>query len=92
MSKVKNKNINQRDENGKRHGYWIEYWYNGLIMFMGTYNHDKPHGYCEQFWSNGRAMYKGNYHHGKPIGYWEHYNWEHYNRDTEEINYILYHL
>lgn len=42
-------NINQRDNNGKRHGYWEFYWLNGKLMKKGNYINGKRKGYWQYF-------------------------------------------
>lgn len=44
---MKNKNIEQYNENGQRHGYWEMYFNNGRPYYKGFYHNDEPVGYWE---------------------------------------------
>ena len=65
--------INQYNTNGKKHGYWEEYYSNGNLHYKGNYTNGKIHGYWEQYYYNGKLYYKGNFVNGKRHGYFEEY-------------------
>lgn len=48
-----NEFINQRDADGKRHGYWKCRLDDGHIWRSGYYNHGKRYGYWEFYNLNG---------------------------------------
>ena len=68
------KDINERDENGNRHGFWTLYWNDDSAMAKGNYIHGKKHGYWVRYYAAGSIMNKGNYFYGKQVGYWETYS------------------
>ena len=43
---------NQRNKDGKEHGYWEYYYANDTLSYKGNLNNGKPHGYCESYWSH----------------------------------------
>lgn len=56
-----NKNIQQYNHNGQRHGYWEIYLGNGndLLFFKCYYHNDIPHGYWEHYWNyDGNITHK----------------------------------
>ena len=61
--------INLFDENGKRHGYWEEYYSNGQLDLKGNYVNGNKHGYFELYYSNGQLFYKGFYDMGYRVDY-----------------------
>ena len=65
------KDITPYNDNGKRHGYWEYYHYNGNLVFKGNFVNGNKHGYWEEYHSNGNLYSKGNYVDGKEHGYWE---------------------
>jgi len=66
--------INLFNSEGKRHGYWEYYHYNGNLFYKGNYVNDKRDGYWEYYHSNGNLSYKGNFVNGNKHGYWEEYH------------------
>jgi antitoxin component YwqK of YwqJK toxin-antitoxin module len=38
---------------GKHHGYWERYHYNGNVWYRGNYNNDKCVGYWEYYYVEG---------------------------------------
>ena len=67
--------INQYSDNGKKTGYWEEYYRNGKLYYKGSYKDDKKEGYWEWYWENGNSAYKGSYVNGKKDGVWENYQY-----------------
>ena len=49
--------MNQRNENGERHGYWEVYYSNGQLWFKGHYNNGEEVGYWEDYY-NGKLRIK----------------------------------
>ena len=49
--KTKIENINQKDDRGRKHGIWEEYYGNGQLMYRENFNHGKLHGICEAYFS-----------------------------------------
>lgn len=45
--------INQTDENGKKHGKWEQRYENGEIRYRGAFNHGIPEGKLERFYDDG---------------------------------------
>jgi len=43
---------NQRNKDGKEHGYWEYYYPNDTLSYKGNLNNGKPHGYCESYCSH----------------------------------------
>ena len=41
--------------NGKRHGYWEVYYFNGNLWFKGYYINGNRHGLCEEY--NNKTFY-----------------------------------
>ena len=73
---------NQRNKDGKQHGYWEEYHANGKLSSKGDYKDGKERGLfveyysngdklCKAYYSNGDIWYKGKFKDGKQDGYWE---------------------
>ena len=62
--------INQRDDKGRHHGYWVEYYFSGQLWYKGEFKNGKQHGLWEYYWYNGQLYYKGEYKQGKNIGLW----------------------
>lgn len=61
---------NQRDKNGRLHGYWESYFPNGKLWYKGYYNNDKLHGLWEWYYHNGGLGHKGAYNRDKKVGLW----------------------
>ncbi len=47
-----NDKINQRDSNGKKHGYWIKKSDNGNILYKGCFRHGEPVDTLTRFYPN----------------------------------------
>ena len=56
-------------KNGKREGYWVEYYENG-ISFRGNFKNGKEEGAWISYHVNGQVFSKGNYKNGKEEGAW----------------------
>ncbi len=41
--------INRRDQKGKKHGKWKEFYENGILKKEGTYKHGLEHGYFKEY-------------------------------------------
>ena len=50
--------MNQRNNNGKRIGYWEWYHPNGHLVYKGHFDNDEPVGYSEWYYRNGKLIYK----------------------------------
>lgn len=69
------KNIEPRNADGKPHGYWETYNYDGTLNFKGHYKNGNAIGYCVRNWSTGFPSIKCTYGlDGNCIGYRECYN------------------
>ena len=62
--------INQKDENGKKHGLWKAYHDNGKLWYKGEYKNGKSHGLWELYHENGKPIGKGEYKNNKDRGLW----------------------
>ncbi|MGM0532323.1 MAG: toxin-antitoxin system YwqK family antitoxin [Bacteroidota bacterium] len=51
-----NKDINQYDEEHKKHGVWIKKYSNGQIKYKGEFKHGKPTGEFRRYFPNGNLM------------------------------------
>lgn len=51
-----NKNINQFDDTGKKHGVWIKKYSNGQIQYKGKFKHGNPSGEFKRYYPNGNLM------------------------------------
>ena len=49
---------NKYNTEGKKEGYWEEYWDNGNIWYKGNFTNDNYHGYWEWHFKNGDIWYK----------------------------------
>lgn len=58
---------------GKKNGYWEEYYYDGELKNKGKYINDKLEGIWKQYYYNGVLKNKGNYVDGYKVGIWEEY-------------------
>ena len=76
---------NQYNENGLRHGYWEQYYYNGRLWFKGNYVNGLQHDYWETYHDNGKLAYMGYFHMGKFIKYFKIVNDEYYYARMESI-------
>ena len=68
----KNNRMN-KEVNGKREGYWEEYYDNGKLMYKGNYKDGKLCGYWEYYFSSGKIYFKGSHKDGIRDSYWERY-------------------
>ena len=68
------KRINQYTEDGKKIGYWEEYYSNGNLDSKGSYINGLEEGYWEFYHLNGSLRCRGSYVNGKADGYWEDYH------------------
>jgi len=50
--------MNRRDDKGKRHGYWEDYYSHNTLMFKGNYNNGVQTGYWEWYYYNGNLLTK----------------------------------
>ena len=67
--------INQRDAEKKRLGYWEFYFLNGNLIWTGYYEKDKRSGYWEDYGLDGNLNWTGHYDgKGLRVGCWEFYN------------------
>ena len=74
MQPIKNgKRINQYDMDGRRDGYWEDYWANGRLKSKIEFKNGKRNGIIEYYWTNGNLEYKGSYINGKRDGIWKEY-------------------
>jgi uncharacterized protein len=55
----------------RRHGPWIEYWFNGQLSYKGTYINGKRHGHWDFYFSNGILSSSGRYDMNKLLGLWK---------------------
>ena len=53
---------NQRNKDGKRHGYWEESDYDGKLWYKGYWKDDKPHCYWEEYWDFDEVMLYKKFH------------------------------
>jgi hypothetical protein len=66
--------INQYGIDGRKQGYWEEYYDNGQLDTKGNYINDEKDGYWEWYYSNGDPECKGSYKNGKGEGTWRFYD------------------
>ena len=50
--------MNQRNNNGKRTGYWEKYYSNGQLWYKGHYDNGNQVGYWEKYYSDGQLIIK----------------------------------
>ena len=62
--------MNQRNEHGKMHGPWEEFYQTGELSSRGYYLNGESHGPWEHFYKNGHLYSRGSYKHGVKIGLW----------------------
>ena len=57
---------NQRNQDGKRHGFWEEsdyvLYHDGKLWYKGYWKDDKPHGYWEEYWDFDEVMLYKKFH------------------------------
>ena len=61
-------------KNGKRYGFWRNYFRNGQLNSKGKYKNGKKDGLWIFYWDNGKLNHKGKYKNGLREGYWVDYN------------------
>ena len=66
--------MNQRDENGNKHGPWEEYWFTGDIKWRGEYTNGAPHGLCIHYYDSGELDTRCNYKSGIMVVLFECYH------------------
>jgi hypothetical protein len=50
--------MNELNEKGQFHGYWVWYGYNGNLCYEGNYNNGKKDGYWEWYDYDGELSDK----------------------------------
>lgn len=73
------------DENDQPHGYWENYYPNGVVSRRGCYEHGKVIGEWTTYWENGNIMFIGSFN-DKPIGKW---TWHHPEGEINEKEFYL---
>jgi hypothetical protein len=68
------KKINQYDGEGRKQGYWEEYYNNGALDRKGNYINGEKEGYWEFYYKNGFPECKGVYKDHKGNGIWRFYD------------------
>lgn len=58
---IKELEINKFDEDGNKHGHWIEYFDTGEKMFEGKYNHGQRDGWCKDYFIWHTLIEEGEY-------------------------------
>jgi antitoxin component YwqK of YwqJK toxin-antitoxin module len=53
--------MNQFNQQGKREGYWEEYFSNGNVFHKGNYVNGGMDGYWEWYYENAKLNYKSYY-------------------------------
>jgi len=62
--------MNKYDAEGRKHGPWIEYRFNGKVWAKCEYIHGKQHGPWIEYYNNGQIYITGEYIHGRAHGSW----------------------
>jgi hypothetical protein len=65
--------INQYDMDGRKQGYWEDYYKNGDLLSKGSFKNGKRDGYWE-WYDDGKLNYNGSYKDGEWDGIWGFYN------------------
>jgi hypothetical protein len=65
--------INQYDHEGRKQGYWEEYYDNGILESKGSYKNDIRDGIWEYYRGDGQLESKGSYKNDKKDRIWEYY-------------------
>jgi len=50
--------MNQRNEQGQKHGYWEGYYSDGQLNWKDHFKDDKKEGYWESYFFDGQLQYK----------------------------------
>jgi len=79
--------LNQFDEEGKKHGTWKHFFtHSNAVSLEENFLHGIKHGLMKYFWGNGELKHEGKYEYGKQIGLWKYYL---SSSITQEIIYIF---
>lgn len=62
--------INQRDKDGKYHGYWELYYTDGGLAWTGEYKNGIPHGLFVNYDPSEKILSKGRFKGYKVCGFW----------------------
>jgi antitoxin component YwqK of YwqJK toxin-antitoxin module len=62
------KQINQKDEQGLRHGVWENHYPDDTLSWRKNFCHGVSHGICESYFSDGTLWWREHYHYGKIKG------------------------
>ena len=68
--------INQYDPEGRKTGYWEEYWDNGALDRKGSYINGLMDGMWEIYYIDGELYSRGSYKDGERNGEWFYYNYD----------------
>jgi len=66
--------INQYTHDGKKEGYWEDYWKDNKIQSKGLYVNYKQEGIWRYYYLNGRLHYMGSFINGMEDGLWVYYD------------------
>jgi len=66
--------INQYTHDGKKEGYWEDYWKDNKIQSKGLYVNDKQEGIWRYYYLNGQLHYMGSFINGMEDGLWVYYD------------------
>jgi antitoxin component YwqK of YwqJK toxin-antitoxin module len=64
---------NRFNREGRKQGYWEDYYDNGVLHFKGSYKNGNRDGYWEYYYSNGNLWCSGSYKDSEMEGEWEFY-------------------
>jgi len=56
-----NKVLRPRNDKNQPHGYWEQYWGNGLLLYRCVYVNGKENGIVEQYWDKDGKITKKSY-------------------------------
>lgn len=73
-----NGNIEMTGEmsNGKRHGTWESFFYNGQPWTINNFQHGELHGEYIMYNKDGSLKLQGHYTNGKESGHWKYFDQE----------------
>jgi antitoxin component YwqK of YwqJK toxin-antitoxin module len=71
---INQKDINQRDTYGKKHGLWVDYYLNDKLWYYRRYVHGYRHGIQFLWYNNGQLCNQETLDMNKRIGYYVEYN------------------
>ena len=63
-----------KDQEGKRHGVWTQYFPDGKTQSVLEYKHGVKDGYSIVYHSNGSIYYSGEYRNDQMVGTWTYYD------------------